>query len=248
MAITTSIHDRVALVTLDWPQRRNALGPAEAHDLAGALNELGANPAVSVVVLTGNGAFCAGGDLPKILELTALGREAVRAALYNDFHAMIKAVVGIPKPIFSAVDGPAVGLGMDLALACDRRFVGDGGWLMQGWARIGLIPGTGGELLLRRLAPSALWPLLTREKPIRGAEAAESGLAEHVPDARAAAVAAAGSLASVPPETLTAYARLHREDLHRQLEAHLERCLAFQTELLSSEDFAGRARRALARG
>ena len=245
MTISTSIADGVATVTLDWPERRNSLGPEQAQALSRTLDEVGADPAARVVVLTGNGAFSAGGDLPAIMRLVATGPDAVRDALYDSFHAMIRSVVGLPKPILSAVDGPAIGLGMDLALACDRRFVGATGWLLQGWARIGLIPGTGGELLLRRLAPASLWSLLTRNEPIRAQEAAQLGLGESVEDAYQAALGAAAALATLPTATLQAYVRLNRHDLREALEPHLTTCLVLQTELLTSPEFSARASRIL---
>ena len=61
---------------------------------------------------------------------------------------MIRTLMAVPVPTIAAVDGAAVGMGMDLALACDSRFIGTTGWMRQGWARYGAIPATGGLVFL----------------------------------------------------------------------------------------------------
>jgi enoyl-CoA hydratase/carnithine racemase len=171
-----------AVVTLDWPARRNALGPAQARELAGTLRRLAAAEDVAVVALTGNGAFCAGGDLQAVATLAAAGPDAVREVLYEVFHEVVRQLIAMPKPVLAAVDGPAVGLGMDLALACDWRAIGPGGWFRQGWADLGVIPGTGGELLLRRLAPALVWSLLGSSSQLGPSDAARLGLAVAAPE------------------------------------------------------------------
>ena len=242
MAIDVDVDDGVAVVTLDWPERRNAMGPVEARALAEVFTAVGRRDDVRIVVITGRGAFSAGGDLPAIVEMVDRGKEAVAEALYTDFHALMRALVWMPKPTLAAIDGPAVGLGMDLALACDWRAIGSDGWLLQGWARIGLIPGTGGELILRRLAPSLIWSILGSSNPIRPAQVDEWGLA-HAVDGRALPVAMehARTLARIPHGALEAYVSLHRSELREQLDEHLSSCLTFQVELLCSQEFRTKA-------
>ena len=94
------------------------------------------------------------------MALVKQGPDVVRDAVYGRFQRLPRTILSAPVPVFAAVDGPAVGLGMDLALMCDDRFIGPKGWLRQGWGALGLVPGTGGELLLRRLAPNLIWQLL----------------------------------------------------------------------------------------
>jgi enoyl-CoA hydratase/carnithine racemase len=245
MGVLTEIDLPCGIVTLDWPQKRNALGPAEAREFADALRQVADEPAVKGVVVTGNGAFCAGGDLKGMVARADLSPEERRQLVYGAFQGMIKTIVGLPVPTFAAVDGPAVGMGFDIALACDARIVGPGGWFRQGWAGIGLIPGTGGELLLRLRAPSALWRLIPGQPKVDGAAAEQLGLAEaasaEFADARGAAVARVHLLGGISRAALEGYVRLHRADLRARLGDHLAECLATQVALLSDPEFPGRA-------
>jgi enoyl-CoA hydratase/carnithine racemase len=247
--VNVTRRETTALVTLDWPDRRNALGPQEGIEVGAVLREVAAAGDVRAVVLTGSGAFCAGGDLAAIADLVAHGgREAVHAALYEIFHGVVRALVEMPAPTLAAIDGPAIGLGMDLALACDWRAVGPEGWLRQGWAELGLIPGLGGELLLRRLAPGLIWSLLGSSERLGPARAAALGLAEPADGtALDAALRRADALARVPLDALRGYVRLHRQELRARLDAHLAACLEIQVGLLCSDEFQRRAARALGR-
>src|SRR5437870_3214515 len=103
---------------MDWPERRNALRPEDAEEVAAAVDTAGA-AAASAVILTGAGAFCAGGDLRTFAELSARHAPGeIEAQVYRRVQAMIRALRRCPVPTIAAVDGPAVGLGFDLALAC----------------------------------------------------------------------------------------------------------------------------------
>jgi enoyl-CoA hydratase/carnithine racemase len=245
MGVLTEIDGPCGIVTLDWPQKRNALGPAEAGELADALRQVADEPGVKGVVVTGNGAFCAGGDLKGMIARADMSPEERRQMVYGAFQGMIKTIVGLPVPTFAAVDGPAVGMGFDIALACDARIVGPGGWFRQGWARIGLIPGTGGELLLRLRAPGALWRLIPGQPKVDAAAAEQLGLAEtagpEFADARSAALARVHMLGDIGRAVLEGYVRLHRADLRARLGDHLAECLAIQVDLLSDPEFPGRA-------
>jgi len=245
MSVLTEIDGPCAIVTLDWPQKRNALGPAEASELASALRQAADQPGVRGIVLTGNGAFCAGGDIKGMIARADMPPQERRRLVYAAFQGMIRTVIDLPLPTFAAVDGPAVGMGFDIALACDVRMIGPGGWFRQGWAGIGLIPGTGGELLLRLRAPAALWQLIPGQPKVDGAAAERLGLGEaagdEFADARTAAVARVHKLAGTPRATIEGYVRLHRADLRARLGDHLAECLTMQVALLSDPEFRTRA-------
>jgi 2-(1,2-epoxy-1,2-dihydrophenyl)acetyl-CoA isomerase len=235
-----------SVVVLDWPERRNAVGPDAALEIAAVLQAAAEPDDVCGVVLTGNGAFCAGGDLKGMAERASLSPDERRAVIYGAFHALIRAIVDVPVTTIAAIDGPAVGLGFDLALACDSRFVGPEGWCQQGWGKLGLVGGTGGELLLRRRAPAALWALLESQPRLDGAACAQLGLGEIVGEgtARARAVARVDALARMSREAIEAYVDLSRRDLRDGFDDHLARAVDHQVRLLSSPGFADRVARA----
>ena len=247
MGVVTEVAGPAAVVILDWPGKRNALGPDEANEVAAALRSAAERPGVRGVVLTGNGAFCSGGDLGGMVARADMPPEERRALVYGAYQGLIRTVVDLPVPTVAAVDGPAVGMGFDLALACDSRFIGPEGWCRQGWARIGLIPGTGGELLLRMRAPGALWRLLDGQPKVGAALAERLGIGEATDGvtAREAAIKRVESYAAYPQPTVAGYLRLNRSELRARLAEHQAECLEVQLGLLSDPSFAGRARAAL---
>jgi enoyl-CoA hydratase/carnithine racemase len=248
MGVTVGSDGSVATVTLRWPEQRNALGPDEARAVTAALTsavEAGAR----VVVLTGEGAFCAGGNLRGMVARAQMPPEERRRLVYGAYQGLMRALVGLPVPTIAAVDGAAVGMGLDLALACDSRLVGPGGWGRQGWGAIGAVPGTGGLLLLRLRGPGALWRMLAGQPRLDAAALAELGLAESTGDRPAieAAQERARQLAEIPPHTLAAYVELDRAHLRSELDAHLEHVLDVQVRMLADREFADRAQQALRR-
>jgi 2-(1,2-epoxy-1,2-dihydrophenyl)acetyl-CoA isomerase len=248
MGVVTEVAGPAAVVTLDWPGKRNALGPDEANEVVAALRAAAGRPEVRGVVLTGNGAFCSGGDINGMVARADMPPEERRALVYGAYQGLIRTVVDLPVPTVAAVDGPAVGLGFDLALACDSRLIGPDGWCRQGWARIGLIPGTGGELLLRLRAPGALWRLLDGQPKVGPDLAERLGIGEAADGgrtAREAALARVEAYAAYPRATLAGYIRLNRAEVRARLAEHQAECLSVQLELLSDPDFKDRARAAL---
>jgi enoyl-CoA hydratase/carnithine racemase len=239
----------IGIATLDWPERRNALAPPQARELAAALAEVGERDDVSVIIVTGSGGFCAGGDLRVLIDLAAEGPDVVKDVIYSAYHSVVKTIVGLRKPVLAAIDGPAIGIGMDLALACDWRAIGPRGWLRHGWAELGVIPGTGGELLLRRHAPTLVWSLLGSAKRIGPDQAERLGLAlatEKDETALDAARARARGIAKLPQAALEGYVLLHREELRARLDPHLELCAEIQADLVATRGFRERAEMLLA--
>ena len=235
-----------AIVTLDWPEQRNALNPEEAIELTEALREVALATEVCGVVLTGNGAFCAGGNLKGMAERSGMSEDERRDLVYGAYQGLIRTIVDTPVTTIAAVDGPAVGLGFDLALACDSRFVGPSGWCQQGWGKLGLIGGTGGELLLRLQAPGVLWALLEDQPRLDGDAMEQHGLGEAVHDgtARDRAVQRIDKLAAMSREAIEAYVDLYRSDLRARFDEYLARALEHQVRLLASPGFQERVARA----
>ncbi|MFC0533394.1 enoyl-CoA hydratase/isomerase family protein [Phytohabitans kaempferiae] len=245
MGVEMTVEGPWAQVTLDWPEKRNALAPPDAVRLAEALVEAG-KCAVSAVLLTGNGAFCSGGDLRTFAEIGRGGvPEQIATIVYGKIQAVVRALRDCPVPTIAAVDGAAVGLGMDLALACDMRFVGERGWLRQGWGRAGLIAAGGGGFFLAQHGDTLPWTLLASQERLDSSQAAALGLAEAAPgEAIAAARARAQELAEVPEQALRGYVALHRS-VRWPPQSYLDECARRQAELICSEQFGVRAREIL---
>ncbi len=209
MGLLTQTHGQVCEITLDWPSVRNALGPAEGRELRLALESASNDDRVGAIVLSANGeAFCAGGNLPEIVRLAAAGPDSVRDTIYSEFQGVFRAIRSSVVPVIAAVDGPAVGVGCDLAIAGSATFIGINGWIAQGWIKAGLIPATGGTLYVaERGGVQTVWRLLAADR-VDGPTAETWGLAIACENARTAAIEMAAKFSSMPRGALRAIRRL----------------------------------------
>jgi enoyl-CoA hydratase/carnithine racemase len=237
MGVERAVVGAAAVITMNWTEQRNSLGLKEANELTQAIRDVRASN-VDSVILTGNGAFCAGGKLDEFAQLSAeFSPSEIRQRIYGVMQDIIRALMETPVPTIAAIDGPAVGLGMDIALACDMRFVGPAGWLAQGWARAGLVAGTGGTAMLHALRPELVWRLIAEQSRMDMDDCANSGLAEKgTPDALTVAQERAESLTGVGREALTGYVQLTRS-LRRPSDEHLVSSAALQGSLIGSQRF-----------
>ncbi|MDF1604653.1 enoyl-CoA hydratase-related protein [Nocardioides sp. YIM 152315] len=162
MTVRTELHGAVAVLTLDRPERRNALDPATVDALVAAIDATAADAAIRAVVLTGAGdrAFCAG------MDLTGVGPTGPTSAPPRPGRSRYLQLLrdGGPKPIVAAVNGAAVAGGLELALACDLVVAADHARFALPEVARGLVPGAGGTLLPQRI-PAAL----ARELALTGA-------------------------------------------------------------------------------
>jgi enoyl-CoA hydratase/carnithine racemase len=151
--VKTSVEDRVACLTLDHPPV-NALHQATLSELDAAVDEAIANPDVKAVVITGAGqmAFVAGAD---INEFTKIENAEQARALIQLGQAVFNKIENAPKPFIAAINGVALGGGMELALACHMRVIGDRAKIGQPEINLGIIPGWGGTQRLPRLVGKA---------------------------------------------------------------------------------------------
>ena len=239
MGVDVEVRNEIAEVVLNWPEKRNALGLEQIPEVTDAL-EAAVSSGAKVIVLSGNGAFCAGANLNNVARHA--DRHTDPGEIESVPQSLVRTVVGLPIPILAALDGPAIGFGMDLALACDQCILGPQGWMLQGWGRIGVIPGTGGILLLRLRNETVMWTLLAEQTPIRGADAERWGIGEwsRYDSAVTAARARAQAIAEMPIEAIHAYVELSREHVRAQLPLHLVRSAALQAELLARPELADR--------
>ena len=152
------VEDGVAVLTMNRPERRNALSPAMLQALAGALEDAETNDDVACVVLTGaGGAFCAGGDVKAMAENSGanIDYDARVAVQRRSQRATSGRLHAMPKPTIAALPGAAAGAGLALALACDLRVAARGAVLTTAFARVGLAGDYGGTWFLTRLVGSA---------------------------------------------------------------------------------------------
>ena len=147
--LLTERAEGVAVLTLNRPERRNAIDPALRDALAAALDAAATDPAVRGIVLTGaGGAFCAGGDLDRFDDLH--DARAYRHVSHR-LTDLIESIERLEKPVVAAIDGVAVGAGLTLALACDWRVGAPTARLLFRDGRIGLVPTHGGLTRLVKL-------------------------------------------------------------------------------------------------
>ncbi|MCW2831197.1 MAG: enoyl-CoA hydratase/isomerase family protein [Aeromicrobium sp.] len=197
--IRLDVTDGVAVITLDAPQRRNALTPAMARELVAACDRVDDDETIGAVVVAGAGDyFCAGGERPM---LAAAGERPADPDMFDamgDIYQSFKRVGEIKAPTIAAIVGGAVGAGMNLALATDLRVVADDARLMSGFLAIRLHPGGGhGALLARSGAREAGNAMALFGESVTGRQAVDLGLAwASVP--ADAVVSRALELAAVP--------------------------------------------------
>jgi 2-(1,2-epoxy-1,2-dihydrophenyl)acetyl-CoA isomerase len=145
MTVKSETRESVALITLNRPQALNAITREMRKDLLAALMDASADDAIRAIVLTGEGrGFCAGADV------TDAGGGLVEDILNAEYAAFLSIIQTCEKPVVAAINGPAAGIGMTLALTCDLRVMSGEAYLMMAFANIGLIPDGGLSWLMAR--------------------------------------------------------------------------------------------------
>jgi 2-(1,2-epoxy-1,2-dihydrophenyl)acetyl-CoA isomerase len=218
--VTTAVEDRVLTITIDRPERLNALDEPTRRALHAALEAGHRDPGVGALVLTGAGrAFCTGQDVTAGEELVDAG-----ATVAQTYNPLVVAIRSTPKPVLAAVNGPAVGAGLGLALTCDLSVMGESAYLSCAFSRVGLVPDTGTTVgLLRALGHARAYEAAVTARRIGAEEALAAGLVNEVvaDDAvlartqeRGRELAAGPALAfGLTKELLVAAARTHELDV-----------------------------------
>jgi 2-(1,2-epoxy-1,2-dihydrophenyl)acetyl-CoA isomerase len=222
------VQDRVATLTLNRPERLNALGGTLREDLYDAVLECGADAGVRAIVITGAGrGFCSGGDVKAMSERNQSGEAAPPSERFAPIRdRIILAMRDCPKPIIAAVNGAAAGAGMNLALACDMRIASTAAKFSQAFVKRGLHPDWGGTYFLPRIVGIAkACELIFTGDSIDAAEALRLGIvtAVHEPEAlMAEAYKLARRIADGPPIAISGAKRAiyHNQDV--DLRAALE--------------------------
>ncbi len=210
MAIDLDYQDQIAIVTVNQPDKLNALDSERLRILFLRIQEASLNPAVRAIVLTGAGerAFVAGAD---IKEMASLGATEGRA--FGELgHVVASALENAPQPVIAAVNGYAFGGGCELALACDIRLASRNAVFAQPEVSLGIPPGWGGTQRLPRIVgPGIASELIYTGRRVDAEEALRIGLvnAVHEPDELVAkALEMARRIAANSPQAVQAAKRL----------------------------------------
>lgn len=239
--ITLAKDRGLATLTLNAPDKLNAVSRKMIAELKDCWEKLAADSAVRAVLLTGAGrGFCAGADLADPDRNKGEASDS-GAALEKFFNPVIRIMRSVPKPIVAAVNGPAAGVGMSFALAADIAIAARSATFLQAFSRIGLLPDGGSTWFLPRLVGEQRARALAMLAPqISAGQAKEWGLIwDVVEDADLARTATelARRLADGPTMSLArikeAMNRASGNDLGQQLDVERD----FQRELGHSEDF-----------
>ena len=215
--IRFEIRDRVATLTLNRPDKLNALIPEMKEGFEEALAKA-AEPGVKALLLRGSGrAFCAGGDIGWMAKALTEGRWTEMESLLDLGVAVAHGLATLPKPVVAVVQGPAAGAGMSLALCADLRIATPEAAFSMAFVKIGLHPDWGGSVMLSRLVnPSLAAELMMLGDTLDAARAQALGLVNQVvsADQLEAAIEAMGHrLAAGPSET---FARIKATLLRNQ--------------------------------
>jgi 2-(1,2-epoxy-1,2-dihydrophenyl)acetyl-CoA isomerase len=143
----------IGTITLNRPEKFNALNDELIFKLKDALKEMDKDSSVKVIILTGAGSgFCSGQDLQSTgLHYDSKQRPSLGNAVRHRYNPIVLKIRRMEKPVIAAINGPAVGAGASLALMCDFRIASENAYFVQAFSKIGLIPDSGSTFLLPRL-------------------------------------------------------------------------------------------------
>ncbi|MFA4899671.1 MAG: crotonase/enoyl-CoA hydratase family protein [Brevundimonas sp.] len=243
--ITEDKRGAILIWTLDREARLNALPDmGDGDEVAAACEQVNADPSIRCVVLTGAGrAFSAGGDLTAMRDRRDLfegSGAAIRERYRRVVHRIVRSLYGLEVPLIAAVNGPAMGLGCDIAGLGDIRIASDRASFGVPFLKLGIIPGDGGSWLLpRNIGYARAAELLFTARSIDAATAAEWGLVNRVvahEDLMTEALAVAAQVAAQPPQALRMAKTLLRQGRDTTFDQMLEMSAAMQALAHLTED------------
>jgi enoyl-CoA hydratase/carnithine racemase len=230
------VKEHVAVLTLNRPEVKNAFSPEMIRLWREHLVRAQEDEAVRVVVVTGAGdTFCSGGDIRDMAD-GKLQSWDMKRFLWDGVHRIVLALEDMDKPVIAAINGAAMGAGMDMAIMCDLRVCSDRARLAESYIMMGLVPGDGGAFFLPRLVgvSKALELLLTGDV-INPEEALRLGIVNRVvvhENLMAEALGLARKIAGRPPLAVRMMKRAVYQGLTVTLRGHLD-YISSQLSLLS---------------
>src|SRR5215813_12392039 len=223
--------NNIVTITLNRPEKLNALFGHMRRDLAEALEEAGSDYSVRVVIITAAGrGFCAGGDVAYMAELLERKDTEEFCRLLGSARRVIGAIRHMTKPVIACVNGPASGAGFNLALACDLRIASTNATFSQSFAKVGLHPDWGGTYFLPRMVTAnKACEMFFLGDPITAAEALALGIVNRVvnpEELETATRALAERLRDAPPLSVAAA----KQAVYMSNASDLEEMLRYETE------------------
>ena len=232
----------VGWITLNRPESLNAWTAEFGAELRALVEGEAADPSVRAVIVTGAGrAFPSGADLKAGFEPAEDGAPDVRKELDDTYHPIIAGVRRLPKPVIAAVNGPAVGIGCSLALACDLVLAAESAFFQLAFVRIGLMPDGGSTLFVpAAVGKSRAFEMALLGERVPAVRAVEWGLANRVlPDDEllAEAEALGAKLAAGPTAAHAAAKRALNEMVYPRMDEQLGLEAELQHGLARTRDF-----------
>jgi enoyl-CoA hydratase/carnithine racemase len=226
----------VVTLTMNQPEQRNPLtGNTAIPEFLAAINRIEDDHSIRCVILTGNGpSFCAGGDIKEMKRQATpeVSEMKIRHEYRRGIQQLTLNLFNLEVPIIAAVNGHAIGAGLDLACMCDIRIASEKAKFAESFIKLGIIPGDGGAWLLPRVVGmSRAAELALTGDLIDAQQALDWGLVSRVvPQERLLATARelAGRITQHAPHGVRLTKRLMREALHSRLDSVLELSAAFQ--------------------
>jgi len=234
--LKTSRDGTVLTLTMSQPETRNALtGNTAVEEFVQACDQIRRDRSVRAVILTGEGpVFSSGGNVKDMQRFfqQQLAPETIREEYRNGIQRLPKALYNLDVPVIAAVNGPAIGAGLDLTCMCDIRIASDKATFAESFVRVGIVPGDGGAWLLPRAVGRAkAAEMAFTGEAITAQEALECGLVSRVvaPEAlMETAMTLARKIAANPAGVLRMTKRLLREGESASLESLLEISASYQ--------------------
>jgi len=233
----------VAWVILNRPSALNAWTQQLGHDMNQAIEDAAADPEVRAIVITGAGrGFSSGADLRSGLgAMTEDGAPDVRTPLREIYHPLILRVRTVPKPVIAAVNGPAVGIGCSLALACDLIVASASAYFLMAFVNIGLgLDGGASQSLVARVGHARAFEIAYLGERIGAEQAAEWGLINRVvadEELERTVTELAGRLAAGPPGSYAGIKRTLNARSYDGFDELLDLEAEVQQGLAASKDF-----------
>ncbi|WP_454740233.1 enoyl-CoA hydratase-related protein [Cupriavidus necator] len=226
--------DGIAILTLNHPHTRNAIADESCiQSIVTALAEISADPALRAAILTGAGpAFCAGGSLQSLGQLAAGEPIANEQRYRTGIQRIPRAFQQLDIPVIAAVNGPAIGAGLDLACMCDIRIASIRATFAESFVKLGLVAGDGGAWLLARTLPLArAYEMALTGNAIDAQQAMEWGLVSRLAEPEAlmeAALTLARAIAVNPGDAVRMTKRLVDASLLNTLDSVLSLSASMQ--------------------